>query len=153
LSDLKYQAVAALLEANSQLTTMRDSFGRTPMHLACMFYDGDDDKSMITKLMESDTSVISMQDVEGRTPVHLLLMRGKTCSELVQKLVNACPAVIGLEDAVRETPIDICMRQNSSLSQNAEGDNQELLQILKAVPKERCPRTAWRKSIMRACHT
>ena len=149
---LKLQAVAALLEANRDLVTMRDSFGRTPLHLACMFYDGMDDNAVATLLVQSsDVSALAMQDVEGRTPLHLLLMRGLASPELVQSMADACPTVVGMEDAVRETPLDICMRQASSIqtSSGNVGNGETLLQILKSVPSHSRPRTAWKKSLLR----
>ena len=147
----KFQAVAALLEANRDLTTMRDSFGRTPLHLACMFYDDMDDNAVSTLLVQSDASALMMQDVEGRTPLHLLLMQGSASPELVKIMIEACPAVVGMEDAVRETPLDVCMRQATSIrSSGAAGDGEALLQMLKSVPNAKSPRMAWKKSLLRS---
>ncbi|GKY93288.1 hypothetical protein MPSEU_000296300 [Mayamaea pseudoterrestris] len=150
LVKLKFQAVAALVETHGKVTSICDSFGRTPLHLACLYHDGADDDATISLLLASNASVVATQDVEGRTPLHLLLMRGQASPELVQNMVHACPAAVGLEDAVRETPMDVCMRQNTSMRQMATQDHETILRILEALPMEQRPRTAWRSGSLRS---
>lgn len=151
LETLKVQAVEALIKTDQQLTGMRDSFERTPLHLACLNYAQEFDDSLVRLLVQSDPAVLSLQDIEGRTPLHLLLMQGEASPDLVRVMAALGPAAIGFEDAVRLTPLDISMRQNSSIRPSFEdGEGSAVSDILKSVPIDQRPRTPWRTRVLRS---
>lgn len=132
--DMKYQAVAALLDANVAAASLRDTFQRTPLHWACMDVagnhpDGDSDESIILMLLERAPQAIHMVDVEHRTPLHYLVARNDVIPlNLLAKMVALCPEALSMKDEVGETPVDIIRSRKEELN-NVDDLTRTLLKL------------------------
>lgn len=130
MNQMKLAAVGALLEANRQAASTADSFGRTPLHLACMDVNqggGCDAASMILDVNPLAATVV---DLEKRTPLHFLLARNNGIPlDLLQKLLKQSPAAVFQQDVVGDTPVDIVEQRKDEI-ENAT----QVLAILRAVP-------------------
>ena len=121
--EMKYRAVAALLEAHSPATTMLDSFRRTPLHWACMDVVGnhvDDEtpeESILLLLVQKGPQAARMVDMEDRTPLHYLVARNDAIPvKLLAKMVAFCPEALNMKDEVGETPLDIIQSRREELN-------------------------------------
>jgi len=132
MNQMKLTAVKALLEANRLAAVQQDSFGRTPLHLACM--EGDDDGSIAATILEINPAAAVVVDNELRTPLHFLVARssGTINAALVQELVTQYPGAIFRQDAVGDTVLDLVQQRAHEL-ENAD----EIMELLKSVPDER----------------
>lgn len=130
---MKLKAVEALLEAYRQAPVIQDSFGRTPLHLACMdiSHGGTEAALMIMDAAVKFGDAASVPDMEGRTPLHYLVARNniqledKNQAELLTKLVAFWPAALSWKDAVGETPMDVVASRKGEWSMA-----DELLKVL-----------------------
>ena len=131
MNELKLNAVIALLEANRQAAVLQDSFGRTPLHLACMEGDGG---SIAASILAANPAAAVVVDSELRTPLHFLVARstGRINTALVQELVRQYPGAVFRPDAVGDTVMDL-VRQRANELENAE----EILELLQKVPDDR----------------
>jgi hypothetical protein len=123
---IKLEAVDALLGSNRQVACMQDSFGRTPLHLACM-------QSCLEEvalcILSANPRAAAIKDLEQRTPLHCLLARNDIIPlSLLQKLVEVCPTAVHLQDATGDTAADIVEERRQEIV-NAE----EVLAILSKV--------------------
>jgi hypothetical protein len=113
--EMKYSAVAALLDANPSAATLRDSFQRTPLHWGCIDAagnhledDGADGNSILWLLLKQAPRAAEMVDVAKRTPLHYLVARNDEIPmQFAAKLVALYPEALGMTDEVGETPLDI----------------------------------------------
>jgi ankyrin repeat protein len=119
IEQVKLDAISALLEANPSAGSVRDAFGRTPLHIACMDIAGCGVTAayMIIDAYPKATAVL---DVEGRTPVHYLIGRNDSVPlELLSKLISVFPDALKTQDSVMETPLQIAIQRIDEL-QNAD---------------------------------
>lgn len=136
---MKFEAVKALLEANVDAATARDTFQRTPLHWACMDVDGnhgDTDDSIILMLLQQAPSAAQMIDVEHRTPLHYLVARNeKIPTKLLAKMVALFPEALTMKDEVGETPLDIVQSRHDEIE-----NSQELIKSLRKLETMFLPR-------------
>lgn len=112
---LKQEAVVALLQANPPAASQPDAFGRTPLHLACMYMEHCGE-AVAFLLVESCPKGVTMRDMEGRTPVHYLLGRNGTIPlALLAKMVTMGPGVLDIRDEVSETPLDVTLARDDEI--------------------------------------
>lgn len=116
LIEWKIAAVDALLRADRQLATMPDSFGRTPLHLACMEDEGAGGDLAALAILRTNGYAASALDQEQRTALHFLLARNNHISiELLSLLLELHPKAVMQRDIVNETPIDIVERRKGEI--------------------------------------
>ena len=120
MNDLRVAAVVALLEAHPPAAIVRDSFGRTPLHWACMNVDttwskGGGQAARI--IAETNPDAVSMVDSEQRTALHALVARchGAIPLDLLSLLLSRDPSVVDQKDVVGDTPLDIVQRRWTEL--------------------------------------
>lgn len=145
VSALKLAAVRALLGANKQAVFLIDSFGRTPLHLACMDCvvegcgegGGDAVVGVALEVLRANSKAATMTDsTEQRTPLHFLVARSAFIpTRLLTELVQSCPGAMRRRDICGDTPLDILKRRME------EVENVELVltilqkQALMVMPK------------------
>lgn len=138
---MKLKAVAALLEAHRQALLIQDSFGRTPLHLACMdIRNGGAEAAMMIMDSVHDGAAACVPDTEGRTPLHYLVARNDIVLqdnnsddgameivnnnnihlELISKLVAFWPEALSRKDIVGETPLDVVTARRGEWSRADE---------------------------------
>lgn len=127
LMEVKLEAVKALLEANPAAAGLADSFGRFPLHLACM--NTSSGSEIACCLLRADIHIAEQLDIEQRTPMHFLVARNNLVPlALLRELVERCPESVYQRDIVDETPLDIVERRGSDIVNYAE-----VVETLKAV--------------------
>ncbi|KAL7579449.1 hypothetical protein ACA910_014110 [Epithemia clementina (nom. ined.)] len=132
LGTLKVGAVNAILAACRGLVTVRDAYGRTPLHYACMNIHASAGEETIETIMQSNPSATCIQDHEGRNPMHYLLSRNDKISlRILKLLVSSSLEAVRMMDMLKETPISILERRRDELS-NVD----ELLAVLTASEGE-----------------
>lgn len=133
---IKYEAVSSLIETYRPIASIKDSFGRMPLHLACMEIDNCGEKSFY-KILEAWPQAAAHQDFEGRSPLHYLVARSDDIPEgVLSKLIAACPAALEMRDLVKETPFDLVESRRNEM-QNAEA----ILKQLQLGSQESAPST------------
>mmetsp|Transcript_5417 Transcript_5417/g.9418 ORF Transcript_5417/g.9418 Transcript_5417/m.9418 type:complete len:216 (-) Transcript_5417:566-1213(-) len=126
IDELRLRAVSALLESNREAATLADSFGRTPLHLACMDIRicGE---GVAYILMKAGHQGIQMQDIEGRTPLHYLVGRNQRIPlALVAEMVSVSPTVLEIRDVVKETVLDVALDRRDDIE-----DSDSVIQFFK----------------------
>lgn len=119
IEQVKLDAISALLEANPLAGSVRDAFGRTPLHIACMDISGCG-VTAANMIIEAYPKATAVLDVEGRTPLHYLIGRNDSVPlELLAKLISVFPDALTTQDSVLETPLQIAIQRNDEL-QNAD---------------------------------
>ena len=73
VSDVR--TVRLLVEAGCDVTA-RDSFGKTPLHWACL--SGVDANSKVVYLLQRDASLVNAKDYSNETPLHCAATRGNS---------------------------------------------------------------------------
>lgn len=142
MSNLKLAAVVALLEANRQAAALPDSFGRTPLHLACMDVVGGGAAAAAAILAVNPVAVTVTDSAEQRTPLHFLVARNSSIPlDLLNQLIECCPTAVFRQDIVGDTPIDIVEQRGDEIDNAAE-----VLEILKAIPDTKSERSFARSS-------
>ena len=144
MNQLKLNAVVALLEANRLAAVTLDSFGRTPLHLACMDATTDDG-AIASAILEINPAAAAIMDTaELRTPLHFLVARSepRIPAALLRQLVHQHAAAVFRQDIVGDTVLDIVQQRADEL-ENAP----EILSVLQQVPDQR------RESVVRGGHT
>jgi hypothetical protein len=124
LDTIKLNAIQALLQATEyKIACIQDSFGRTPLHLACMDIYMEE---IALQILQSNPYAASIRDSEQRTPLHLLCARNEVIPlNLLQQLLQQYPSALLLEDVTGDTPTDIIrVRLNEITNSN------EVLSIL-----------------------
>ena len=131
MNQLKLNAVVALLEVNRQAAVKQDSFGRTPLHLACMDANTDDGAiaSAILEINPTAATIVDSSDL--RTPLHFLVARSGSHipTALLRQLVEQHPAAVFQQDAVGDTVLDI-LEQRSDELENAQEIKSVLQELL-----------------------
>jgi ankyrin repeat protein len=116
LIEWKLAAVDALLRADRQLATLPDSFGRTPLHLACMDDDEGGGYLAAVAILRANGYAASVTDQEHRTALHFLLARNNHIPiQLLTLLLQLHPKAVLQRDIVNETPIDIVERRREEI--------------------------------------
>ena len=145
IQQLKLNAISALLAAYPMATSIRDTFGRTPLHIACMEIHsstvaakssaeasgGDGDEAAIAVLY-AYPKASAVQDLEGRTPLHYLVGRNDVIPlNLLSKLIDVFPKALIMEDNVMQTPLQIVHQRGNEIY---EAD--VVVEMLKAAEEE-----------------
>lgn len=129
MNEMKLAAVSALLEVNPQASELPDSFGRTPLHLACMDVAGAG-VATAALILEVNPDAAMAVDSEQRTPLHYLIARNETIPmDFLSQMLERCPSAVFRKDVVGDTPID-CVEQRIDEIDNAA----VVLALLKAIP-------------------
>lgn len=116
---IKEQAISSLLTTFRPIASIKDSFGRMPLHLACMEIDNCGAQSFY-KILEAWPQAAAHQDFEGRSPLHYLVARSDAIPEgVLAKLLAACPAALQMTDLTKETPLDLVEARRDEI-QNAD---------------------------------
>lgn len=107
LMQTKDEAIASLIDTYRPIASVKDSFGRMPLHLACMDVHNCGDQSF-DRIIEAYPQAAAQQDLEGRSPLHYLVARNDDVPlDVLSKLVSTCPAALEMTDLVKETPLDL----------------------------------------------
>ncbi|KAF5480466.1 hypothetical protein F2P56_001214 [Juglans regia] len=113
----------ALLRKKPNLTSRKDSRGRTALHLA----SAEGHAEIVRELLQSDTAHVNClaRDQDGRIPLHLAVMRGHI--EVIEKLLNSKPNSIS-EDLDGASVLHMCVKYNcldalKLLVESAHDDN------------------------------
>jgi hypothetical protein len=111
IEQVKLNAVMAMLRADRWVASIRDTFGRTPLHVVCMDLGlcGDECAKCI---LEACPMAAEMTDIEGRTPLHYLVGRNDdVLYGFLTNLIVAFPRALQIQDNVHETPLKIVMQR------------------------------------------
>jgi Ankyrin repeat len=120
MNELRIGAVAALLETNPQVALIRDSFGRTPLHLACTNATECKFGNAAILIIHANPAVVTVVDSEQRTALHLLVARSNNIPiDLLLLLLQRDPSAIIRSDIVGDSPIEIVKKRFSEIG-NAE---------------------------------
>jgi hypothetical protein len=141
MNDMRMAAVVALLEAHPQSAIVRDSFGRTPLHWACMNLDTSSSKSgnAAMLIIQANPVAVSIVDSEQRRALHALVARcnGTIPMDLLSVLLTHDPSAVGKGDIVGDTPIEIVKNRRKEIA-NAEA----VLKVLKSTAVDVKPNTS-----------
>jgi hypothetical protein len=137
MNELKLAAVSALLDANRQAAGLPDSFGRTPLHLACMDVAGGG-TTAAAMILDVQPIALTAVDSEQRTPLHFLVARNETIPvDLLSKMLEQYPEAVFRQDIVGDTPIDIVEKRKNEIHNAAH-----ILELLKAIPDPKAERSS-----------
>jgi hypothetical protein len=126
LEQIKVDAISALVQTHRPIASLTDSFGRTPLHLACMDVNNCGETALDV-ILEAWPKAAAHQDMEGRAPLHYLVARNDDIPlGILQKIIATCPAALTMKDLVKETPLDLVESRRSEI-RNAD----DVLQLLK----------------------
>ena len=118
LEKVKEEAIASLIDTYRPIASITDSFGRMPLHLACMDIANCGETSFY-RILEAWPKAAAHQDMEGRSPLHYLVARNDEIPQtVVERLVTACPEALKMTDLVKETPLNLVEARRSEI-QNA----------------------------------
>lgn len=135
MNQLKLAAAEALLGADRQAAALRDSFGRTPLHLACMdaAHDGG---AVAATILEANPAAAAAVDAELRTPLHFLVARCPrgACvpAALAARLIRRHPGAVFRQDAVGDAVPDIVRQREGEI-----GNAGAIARLLADVPDPR----------------
>mmetsp|Transcript_12799 Transcript_12799/g.28142 ORF Transcript_12799/g.28142 Transcript_12799/m.28142 type:complete len:233 (-) Transcript_12799:91-789(-) len=132
MGQVKVNAIQSILDASRGSTAVRDGYGKTPLHYACLNIHVSAGVETIRLLAQANPAAACTQDNEGRTPLHYLVARneGELPIDLIQTaLIGPCSIVLESKDLMQETPLMIVKRQRGEIS-NADS----LMKIL--VPRQ-----------------
>lgn len=120
IQQIKLNAVSALLATYPTATSIRDTFRRTPLHIACMEIHGVGGcAEAAIMILDAYPKASAVQDLEGRTPLHYLLGRNDVIPlDLLSKLLAVFPKALMMQDNVKETPF-MTVQQRGTEIQNA----------------------------------
>jgi ankyrin repeat protein len=131
MNEMRNAAVSALLEANPSSALVRDSFGRTPLHWACMNVGAYNDNNTASLIIKSCPEAVPVLDSERRTALHSLVARNVHIPIDILTLLLDIDCSTGLRcDIVGESPSQIVDRRKVEI-QNAE----EVLKVLTLASK------------------
>jgi Ankyrin repeat len=136
MNELRIAAVVALLEVCRESALVRDSFGRTPLHWACLNFVECKSGDAASLLLNANPEAVTVVDSEQRTVVHALVARNNVVPvDFLLLLLERYPLVLFWnEDLVGETPIKIVERRRSEI-ENAES----VLKLLSAASNAQLP--------------
>lgn len=116
LDTIKINAIQSLLNAsNNTITIMKDTFGRTPLHLSCMDICIDQIPILLLKI---NINTVSMIDHEHRTPLHLLCARNTPIipMNVLCIILETYPIAVLMEDITGDNPIQIIQLRRNDIS-------------------------------------
>jgi hypothetical protein len=128
MQEWKRKAVGSILEANHSITSVKDAFGRTALHIVCMelyVTSGNDetvnsnsDTAIAMRIVDANRSVVQLADtMEWRTPLHYLMARHDCIPlALLSQLLEFAPQAVEMKDTTSETPLDIFRRREAEIS-------------------------------------
>lgn len=128
MGKIKLKAIESILVASRSAATISDSFGKTPLHYACMDLGASASIETIRMIAEANPAAAVSQDSEERTPLHILVARNddRISKELVDLLRGPKGLTLEVQDQLKETPWDVVNRRADEME---NGD--ELLELLK----------------------
>lgn len=120
MNEMRITAVLALLEANPASALVRDSFGRTPLHWACMNVVACNEVDAASLIIKLCPEAVPVLDSERRTALHALVASSIYIPiDILSLLLEVdCSAAL-ISDIVGESPAQIVERRRSEI-QNAE---------------------------------
>ena len=121
IQQIKLNATSALLAAYPMATSIRDTFRRTPLHIACMEIHGVGGcAEAAIMILDAYPKAAALQDIEGRTPLHYLVGRNDVIPrDLLSKLIAVFPKALMMQDNVKETPL-MTVQQRGTEIQDAD---------------------------------
>lgn len=120
MNEMRIAAVVALLEANPPSALVRDSFGRTPLHWACMNVVTYKNENAASLIIKSCPEAVPLLDSEHRNALHALVARNIYVPVEVLSLLLAVDCSVALmSDIIGENPSQIVERRKAEI-QNAE---------------------------------
>lgn len=115
LEKIKVDAISALIRTHSPIASVTDSFGRTPLHLACMDVSNCGETAFYI-ILEAWPKAAAHQDMEGRAPLHYLVARNDDIPlSILEKVIATCPAALTMKDLVKETPFNVVESRRSEI--------------------------------------
>ena len=120
MNEMRNAAVNALLEANPTSARVRDSFGRTPLHWACMNIVAYNEENAASLIIKSCPDAVPLLDSEQRTALHALVARNVYIPiDVLSLLLETDCSTALVSDIVGESPTQIVERRRADI-QNAE---------------------------------
>lgn len=115
LEKIKVEAISALIHTHRPIASVTDSFGRTPLHLACMDVSNCGETAFYI-ILEAWPKSAAHQDMEGRAPLHYLVARNDDIPlSMLEKVIATFPAALTMKDLVKETPLNIVESRRSEI--------------------------------------
>jgi hypothetical protein len=116
MNQIRIAAVVALLEADPLGGVVRDSFGRTPLHWACLNVVESKCDNAAILIIKSCPDAISLVDSEHRTALHALVARNNHIPiDVLSMLLKVDRATALICDVVGETPFHIVERRRAEI--------------------------------------
>ncbi len=131
MQEWKRKAVVSVLKANPSVSSVKDTFGRTILHIICMelFVTSENDEivninsdtAIAMCIVDANRSAGQLTDtIELRTPLHYLMARHDCIPlALLSQLLEFAPQAIEVKDTTSETPLDIFRRREAEISNAA----------------------------------
>lgn len=120
MNEMRIAAVIALLEAHPPSVVIRDSFGRTPLHWACMNVVAYNESYAAALIIKSCPEAVPLLDSEHRNALHALVARNNFIPmDVLSLLLEVDSSTALVADIVGETPLQIVERRRAEI-QNAE---------------------------------
>jgi hypothetical protein len=120
MNEMRISAVIALLQANPPSALVRDSFGRTPLHWACMNVVTYSENNAASLIIKSCPEAVPLLDSEHRTALHALVARNSYIPiDVLSLLLELDCSTVHIADIVGEIPSQIVERRRADI-QNAD---------------------------------
>lgn len=120
MNEMRIAAVIALLQANPPSALVRDSFGRTPLHWACMNVVTYGENNAASLIIRSCPEAVPLLDSEHRTALHALVARNNFVPiDVLSLLLEVDSSAALIADIVGERPSLIVERRRADI-QNAD---------------------------------
>ena len=120
MNEMRIAAVFALLEACPPSALVRDSFGRTPLHWACMNVAAYNQHNAASLIINSCPKAVPILDSEHRTALHALVAHNIYVPiDIMSLLLEVDSSLKQKSDIVGETPSEIVERRRVEI-QNSE---------------------------------
>lgn len=108
-----FETIKFLLdEVNPKWMMQKDSFGNTPLSLACK---GRFDHEVIKLLVDRSPRTVDICNNNGMTPLHFLCKKEEPSLEAVKYLVGCCPTALVMCDVSKNSPLHGACSINKSL--------------------------------------
>lgn len=129
VAELLLDAVTAIVEANPVAASKPNTFGRTPLHLACMELTGPRAQAASYLIRHTPMTTIAI-DCGGSTPLHFLL--GNPINDIPEALISqylkADPSALERHNRCGLTPLDVFVKSAAN-----EDDARERRELLKKL--------------------
>jgi hypothetical protein len=120
MNEMRIAAVVALLKANPDGGMINDSFGRTPLHWACINMCQRKRENAANLIIQACPGAVSLVDSEHRTALHsLVAVNNHIPMDVLSMLLKIDRSIISICDVVGETPLHIVERRRAEI-ENAE---------------------------------